>query len=114
MDALFERDLENAKTTQTEEVFTTKRASENVREYFAEAVEAYLTNPNPDGGDIFRADNSAPGLKAKNPELDNYIEKIMTAPFTRDMAPETPARPLLPDFVPDPDAAVITLSNPRN
>lgn len=109
VDALYQRDLERAEAEGVSEVFTTTRASENVREYFAEAVEAYLTHPNDDGGDIFRAANSKPGLLAKNEELYNYVDRVMTSALDQSPPPPPPGRPLLPDFVPDPDAAVINL-----
>ena len=108
VDALYERDLERSKTDGVESVFTTDRASENVREYFAEAVEAYLTYPKDDAGEIFRTRNSNPELRKRNPELYAHIDKIMTTAFTSDGAPEPPARSLLPDFVPDPDTRVYT------
>jgi len=107
VDALDEADLKKAESAGVEETFTTDRASENVREYFAEAVEAYLTFPNDNGGDIFRSENSNPGLAAKNPALYNYMSDIFATEFSPEAAPEKPGRPLLPDFVPDPDAAVI-------
>ena len=108
VDALYQRDLEWSKSEGVDGVFTTDRASENVREYFAEAVEAYLTYPGDDRGEIFRTRNSNPDLKKMNPDLYAYVDQIMTTPFTADGAPEPPGRSLLPDFVPDPDTRVYT------
>lgn len=108
VDALYEADLAAAEARGTEEVFTTERASENVREYFAEAVEAYLTFPKDDGGDIFRARNSNPDLKEMNPRLYAYVDKVMSTDFTGKAVPEPPPRPLMPPFVPDPDTEVYT------
>ncbi|MFA7483349.1 MAG: zinc-dependent peptidase [Vulcanimicrobiota bacterium] len=108
VDALYEQDLQKAESQGLQEVFTTDRASENVREYFAEAVEAYLTFPGDSQGEIFRTRNSNPELKRTNPELYTYLDKVMKTPFTAEAAPEPPGRPLLPDFVPDPDTRVYT------
>jgi Glucose-regulated metallo-peptidase M90 len=109
VDALYGADLKKAEAAGVAATFTTDRASENVREYFAEAVEAYLTFPKDDGGDFFRAGNSNPGLRSKNPELYGYMEQIFSTDFSVAKIPDPPGRPLLPDFVPDPDAAVIQL-----
>ena len=109
VDQMYEADLAKAENSSVEDVFTTTRSSENVREYFAEAVEAYLTYPKDDGGDFFREANSNPGLRAKNPELYNYVGTIMSTDFSEAEPPAPPIRSLLPDFVPDPDNAVIQL-----
>ena len=106
VDALYEKDQKRAETESVASVFTTERASENVREYFAEAVEAYLTFPKDDDGEIFRAENSKPGLLAKNPELHNYVGGILATDFSASAVPAPPGRPVLPSFVPDPDAEV--------
>ncbi len=110
VDALYERDLAAADCASVEEVFTTDRASDNVREYFAEAVEAYLTLPNDNGHDHFRAGNSRPGLLAKNPELHDYVAGILSTDFPKDAEIEAPKRSLLPDWVPDPDMEVIRVA----
>ena len=102
-------DQKKAEDSSVEDVFTTERASENVREYFAEAVEAYLTFPKNDDGEIFRTGNSNPGLQQKNPELFNYLVKIFHTDFPAGVAPAPPPRPLFPEFVPDPDTAVVFL-----
>ena len=108
VDALYEKDLARAEVEGAEKVFTTDRASENVREYFAEAVEAYLTFPGDEDGEIFRTRNSNSGLLETNPELYAYVDKIMTTRFTAEEAPEPPGRPLMPPDTPDPDTRVYT------
>lgn len=108
VDALYQRDLERSKSEGVDGVFTTERASENVREYFAEAVEAYLTHPGEESGEIFRTRNSNQELRKVNPDLYAYVERVMTTPFTTDAAPEPPARTLLPADIPDPDTRVYT------
>ncbi len=110
VDALYEQDLKAAKQSSVEEVFTTERASENVREYFAEAVEAYLTFPNDNGHDHFRAGNSRPGLLAKNPELYHYVQRIFSTEFPDEIEILPPKRSLLPDWVPDPDLEVVRVA----
>lgn len=109
VDRMYEEDLKKAETQSVEDVFTTTRASENVREYFAEAVEAYLTYPKDDGGDFFREANSNPGLRSRNLELYNYLDHVMSTDFSDVDPPTPPVRALLPDFVPDPDNAVVRL-----
>jgi hypothetical protein len=108
VDAMYAADLKKADQLGIEQVFTTDRASENVREYFAEAVEAYLTFPQDDAGEFFRSKNSNPDLKKINPDMYAYMDKIMSTSFTKDVAPAPPPRPLFPPFVPDPDAQVYT------
>jgi Mlc titration factor MtfA (ptsG expression regulator) len=108
VDAMYEADLKKAEKLGVENVFTTDRASENVREYFAEAVEAYLTFPQDNAGEFFRSKNSNPDLKRMNPIMHAYMDKIMSTSFTQENAPDPPPRPLFPPFVPDPDAQVYT------
>ena len=56
----------------------TPRASENVREYFAEAVEAYLTKPLPNSNaNFYKQENNHEMLKERNPELFAYVDKLM-------------------------------------
>lgn len=58
--------------------FLTPRASENVREYFAEAVEAYLTKPLPNSNaNFYKQENNHEMLKERNPELFAYVDKLM-------------------------------------
>lgn len=106
VDRLYEADLKKAESTSADKVFTSDRADDDEREYFAEAVEAYLTYPKADDGEYFRTGNSNPGLKAKNPELYAYMDKIFHTPIPAGAAPQPPARPLLPEGIPDPDTAV--------
>lgn len=105
VDALFAADQAKAEQSSVEQVFTTTRASEDVREYFAEAVEAYLTHPQAEG-DIFRAGNSNPGLKAKNPELYSYMGEIFSTDFSGAEAPLPPVRTMPPEGYPDPETEV--------
>lgn len=106
VDALYQADQERARSSSVKEVFTSERASEDVREYFAEAVEAYLTQPCDDGGDTFRADNSNPGLRSRNPEFYSYMETIFKTDFASAEPPERPVRSLLPEGFPDPETEV--------
>ena len=106
VDALYERDLKRAETAGIDTVFTSTRASENVREYFAEAVEAYLTFPGSPEGEIFRTENSHDGLKARNGELYTYIEKVLHQDYSEATMPPPPSRPVSPPGIPDPDSQV--------
>lgn len=106
VDALFETRTKQAEEKGVEEVFTTTRAADNAREYFAEGVEAYLTAPGDPSGEIFRTENCRDVLQQKDPELYTYLDKIMTTEFSAKVAPKAPERPLLPDFIPDPDTEV--------
>ncbi len=111
VDALFEADQKRMADGQPlESVFTSDRADDNVREYFAEAVEAYLTPARADGNDTFRAANSKEGLAARNPELFGYVDKVMRTEFPESAMPEMPARQLLPPDIPDPDTEVLRIS----
>lgn len=77
VDALYQRDMERYK--EGDNVFLTARAMDNVREYFAEAVEAYLTRELPESpGNFYKKENNYEQLKAGNPELFAYVEKMMT------------------------------------
>lgn len=76
IDALYQRDMQRA--TQGDDVFLTARAKDNVREYFAEAVEAYLTRELPASpANFYKKENNAEQLQASNPELFAYLEKLM-------------------------------------
>ncbi|MGE0488281.1 MAG: hypothetical protein AB7S38_03590 [Vulcanimicrobiota bacterium] len=55
--------------------FLTERASDNVREYFAEAIEAFFTLPQPDGFDGYKTANNRLELKRQRPELFAYLEQ---------------------------------------
>lgn len=106
VDSLYRADLDKAARVGQEQVFTSDRAAENVREYFAEAVEAYLTFPKDDSGEIFRVENSNPNLKRMNPRMYAYVERIMGTDFSVANAPAPPGRPLFPEGTPDPDTRV--------
>ena len=111
VDAMFAADKARVEAGAAEDaVFTSDRADDDVREYFAEAVEAYLTPAKADGHDHFRAGNSREGLAAKNPELFAYVEKVMTTEFPSSAVPEEPHRSLTPPGIPDPDLEVVRLS----
>lgn len=111
VDALYQADLAKiAVGRPAEEVFTSDRADDDVREYFAEAVEAYLTPENHNGHDTFRSGNSTEGLAQKNPELFSYIDKVMTTDFPSTALPGRPQRSYAPPGFPDPDLEVIRIS----
>ncbi len=97
-------------SAKTEDVFTSDRADDDVREYFAEAVEAYLTPSRNDAYEIFRAGNSHEGLATKNPALFAYVESVFTTEFPESAVPNSPKRQLVPPGVPDPDLEVIRIS----
>lgn len=111
IDTLFAADQQRLdQGTPLEQLFTSDRADDNVREYFAEAVEAYLTPARSDGNDTFRAANSKEGLAALNPELFGYVDKVMRTEFPESAVPAMPARQLLPPDIPDPDTEVVRIS----
>lgn len=111
MDALFEADQKRLADGQSaDSVFTSDRADDNVREYFAEAVEAYLTPASGNGHDTFRAGNSREGLASRNPQLFGYVDRVMRTEFPQSAMPEMPARQLLPPDIPDPDTEVVRIS----
>ena len=94
----------------TEDVFTSDRADDDVREYFAEAVEAYLTPSKDDAFEIFRVGNSREGLASKNPALFAYVESVLNTDFPETAVPDSPKRQLVPPGVPDPDLEVVEIS----
>ena len=69
--------------------FTSPRAQDNVREYFAEAVESYLTRDRGDGFET-KPHNNHDWLKANNPELFAHVEEI----FSRDYADHLTFEPM--------------------
>jgi hypothetical protein len=79
VDSLYEADLKRAKAG--EEPFLTARAADNAREYFAEAVEAYLTQPVEDQKNFYKAENEHTRLRDNNPELYAYVDRLMKFPF---------------------------------
>jgi len=83
-----------------EDTFTSDRADDNVREYFAEAVEAYLT---PADNGTFRQQNNREYLKEASPELYGYLDELFASqpdPSWRSTPPEPPR---VPEGFPDPD-----------
>jgi hypothetical protein len=76
MDNLYKKDMERYQ--KGDNAFLTARAMDNVREYFAEAVEAYLTRELPTSeANFYKQENNYDQLKAKNPELFAYVDKVM-------------------------------------
>lgn len=75
VDRMYAQDVKKYQTG--ENVFLTARAMDNEREYFAEAVEAYLTKPVDSPGNFYKQENNHDELKAKNPELYAYVDKLM-------------------------------------
>lgn len=76
VDRLYQRDLERHQAG--EAVFLTSRAKDNAREYFAEAVEAYLTaDLATEAGNFYKQENNHQQLQARNPELYGYLDKVM-------------------------------------
>lgn len=114
VDALYAADKEKlaalGASANTEDVFTSDRADDDVREYFAEAVEAYLTPAKGDAFETFRSGNSREGLLEKNPALFGYIETVLNTNFPETAIPKAPLRQLVPVGVPDPDLEVIRVS----
>lgn len=78
IDRMYAEDLKKMRAG--EDVFLTDRAKDNEREYFAEAVEAYLTKPVDAPGNFAKQDNNHAELKARNPELFAYLDKLMQWP----------------------------------
>lgn len=75
IDALYEADLERARAGDNR--FTTRRADDNAREYFAEAVEAYLTTEVGTSEHWYKPQNHHSLLKEQNPALYAYVDKLM-------------------------------------
>lgn len=75
MDTLYARDVERYK--QGDNRFLTSRAMDNTGEYFAEAVEAYLTQPVDGAATGYKADNHNQLMREKNPELYAHVEKVL-------------------------------------
>lgn len=65
--------------------FTSDRAKDNVREYFAEAVESYLTVDMRDGQEFYKPHNNHEQLKERNPALFRYIDWIFHLDFPADV-----------------------------
>ena len=78
IDGMFASDTKRAREGDVR--FLTGRATDNAREYFAEAVEAYLTTDPGRGGNAYKQENNHAQLKATNPELFTYVDKLMKLP----------------------------------
>ncbi len=82
VDAFYQRDKQALKEKGVDH-FTSDRAKDSVREYFAEAVEAYLTVDMQDGQEFYKPHNNREQLQKRNPELFQYVDWIfhMEGPF---------------------------------
>ncbi len=88
--------------------FTSDRADDSVREFFAEAVEAYLTEPS-EGFD-FRPDNHRPALRQRNPRMAAYLDHLFQSTPGADWVSHPPAPVGVPAGFPDPDKDPIYLN----
>lgn len=79
---LFERDKADA--AKGLDRFSSPRAKDNPREYFAEAVESYLTRDRGDGLEP-KPHNNHEWLKANNPELYRHVDEIFTRAYADDI-----------------------------
>lgn len=93
---------------QEAQAFTSDRADDNVREFFAEAVEAYLTPPS-EGFD-FRPDNHQAELRLRNPKMAAYLDHLFTSQPGADWVSRPPAPVGVPEGYPDPDRDPVYLS----
>ncbi|MFA5506017.1 MAG: hypothetical protein WC314_14105 [Vulcanimicrobiota bacterium] len=75
IEALYARDLKRYQ--EGEKPFLTSRAMDNVEEYFAEAVEAYLTQP-VENDKQYKPENDYQQLQERNPDLYAHVEKVLT------------------------------------
>lgn len=62
--------------------FISPRAMDNSREYFAEAVEAYMTVMMGDSQEYYKGANNHDDLKRINPEIFAVVDEIMKTDFT--------------------------------
>jgi hypothetical protein len=77
IDRMYKEDMELAKSG--DDRFLTDRARDNAREYFAEAVEAYLTQPVEDEA-WYKQENHYVALQEGNPRLYEYVDTLMKLP----------------------------------
>ena len=77
IDQMYKEDLELTKSGEDRSLTT--RALDNAREYFAEAVEAYLTQPAEDDS-WYKKENHYKALQQRNPRLYDYVDKLMKLP----------------------------------
>ncbi len=92
---------------QEAKTFTSDRADDSVREFFAEAVEAYLTEPSQDFD--FRPDNYRASLRERNPKMAAYLEHLFQSAPGANWVSQPPAPVGLPEGFPDPDKDPIYL-----
>jgi hypothetical protein len=78
VDEMYRSDMERIKNG--EKRLLTPRAHDNAREYFAEAVEAYLTQPVEGDEGWYKVENHFEALQKQNPELYAYVDKVMRLP----------------------------------
>lgn len=95
------------KRDQERNVWTSERAADSPREYFAEAVEAFLTEP---GKVDFRPDNHRGQLRVLNPELETYLDTLFGSQPGSDWISHPPAPVGVPPGFPDPDHDPIRLA----
>lgn len=88
--------------------FTSDRADDNVREFFAESVEAYLTDSS--AGFDFRPDNHQEALRQRNPRMAAYLDHLFRTVPGRDWVSRPPAPVGVPEGFPDPDRDPVYLS----
>lgn len=88
--------------------FTSDRADDSVREFFAEAVEAYLTEPSQ--GFDFRPDNHREALRERNPRMAAYLDHLFQSMPGANWVSKPPAPVGLPEGFPDPDRDPVYLS----
>ncbi len=93
---------------QEAQAFTSDRADDSVREFFAEAVEAYLTEPTP--GFDFRPDNHRESLRQRNPRMAAYLDHLFHSIPGADWVSQPPPPVGLPEGFPDPDKDPIYLN----
>jgi hypothetical protein len=90
MNDLYARDLRELKSGGPNR-FVSPRAMDNVREYFAEAVESYLTVCTGDEHEYYKTANNRDELRRLNPELFSYVESLMNTAFPAGAQPDLPA-----------------------
>lgn len=88
--------------------FTSERADDSVREFFAEAVEAYLTEPSQ--GFDFRPENHQASLRQRNPRMAAYLDHLFRSAPGTDWVSMPPAPVGLPEGFPDPDRDPVYLN----
>jgi len=91
VDNLYQKDKDELKKTGKNN-FISPRAMDNVREYFAEAVESYLTVSMGDSQEYYKPDDNHNQLKKLNPDLFAYIDSIMKTEFPADLIPAAPVK----------------------